>query len=323
MKPSPVAETLRSFLLPGSPRPVRHGTVLVRAPLREPFGVVAFTGWRALSSFDVRPLSCCHDALRTAPTSGLCSTEELVAATQRFRCAPLDAPMGFGSTRSDAAARFRAAQTSWAFRLRVNPAGVPTTRTSRGRQSVSALSGSGVDAGRQTRRSVAAGAGACDPRVAAFRHRPCGAPKGAAGIDRIVAPAPPERGASAASQPPRRAARTQVDPPEGNPRIGPDRPKAIGFDAGRVTSPKGVFATQQPTPKGGAVVRARAPHSSAVARVPLESPLAADSRRPKALVVRAPLVARIPKDAASNPAVRPPKESRRTGEPVGHPKVVR
>jgi len=115
MKPSPMAKTLRSFLLPGSPRPVRHGTVLVRPLLRETFGVVAYTGWRALSSFAARPLSCCHDALRAAPTSGLCSTEELVAATQRFRCAPLDAPMGFGSTRSDAAARFRAAQTSWAF----------------------------------------------------------------------------------------------------------------------------------------------------------------------------------------------------------------
>jgi len=33
------------------------------------------------------------------------------------------------------------------FRPRVNPRGVPTTRTSRGRQSVSALSGSGVEAG--------------------------------------------------------------------------------------------------------------------------------------------------------------------------------
>lgn len=94
-------------------------------------------------------------------------------------------------------------------------------------------------------------------------------------------------------------------------------------DADRVASPKGGFAIRRPTPKGGAVVRAPALHPSAVARVPLESPLAADFRRPKALVVRAPLVSRTPEDAASNPTARPPKESRRTGEPVGHPEVAR
>jgi len=230
MKPSPVAKTLRSFLLPGSLRPVRHGT----SP--RPFSLAGDLRRRLPSPAGVPSRRSLYDRFRVAtmrfatrrpqgfvpPRSPL--RPRSVSAAHRSML-----PWVLGRHVSDAAARFRAAQTCWAFRRASKPAGVPVTRTSRGRQSVSALSGSGVDAGLLTRRSVAAGVGACDPKVAAFRRRPCGSPKGTAGIDRIVAPAPPERGTSAASQPPRRAARTQVDPPEGNPRIGPDRPKAIGF----------------------------------------------------------------------------------------------
>jgi hypothetical protein len=92
----------------------------------------------------------------------------------------------------------------------------------------------------------------------------------------------PKEGPRPQSQPPRRAARTQVDPPEGNPRIGPDHPKVIGFRCRPRRIPEGTLRNPAHDPEGGAVVRAPALHSSAVARVPLESPLAADSRRPKA-----------------------------------------
>jgi len=88
MESSPVAKTLRSVSLPGSRRPNRHRASSFRIRLRSPV-------WRAPSSFVVRPLPCCHGALRAQSTSRLCSTEESVAMAQRFRCAPLDAPMGF------------------------------------------------------------------------------------------------------------------------------------------------------------------------------------------------------------------------------------
>jgi len=54
---------------------------------------------------------------------------------------PLDAPLGFGSTRSDAAARFAPPRHAGRFALRANRFGVPDPNV-RGRQGVSALSGS-------------------------------------------------------------------------------------------------------------------------------------------------------------------------------------
>lgn len=73
----------------------------------------------------------------------------------------------------------------------------------------------------------------------------------------------------------------KVDPPEGNPRTGPDHPKVIGFRCRPRHIPEGTLRNPAHDPEGGAVVRAPALHPSAVARVPLESPLAADFRHPK------------------------------------------
>jgi hypothetical protein len=51
----------------------------------------------------VAPTVPCHHGSSVAPsTSGRCSTEESVAGAKRFRSVRPDAPMGFGSNRSDA-----------------------------------------------------------------------------------------------------------------------------------------------------------------------------------------------------------------------------
>jgi hypothetical protein len=84
-----VANTLRSFPLLGSPA--------IPSPHRTLSDAVAFTGWRALSPFRAVPACVSPRCASRASTSGPSSTEESVAATQRFRCAPPDAPMGFGS----------------------------------------------------------------------------------------------------------------------------------------------------------------------------------------------------------------------------------
>jgi hypothetical protein len=117
----------------------------------------AFTGWRALPPFEVNPLACRHAALSTPSTSGPFSTEESVAATQPFGCAPLDAPMGFGSTRFRCCRAFAPPRR---FRVDVSPRGskpasASPTRKVGGRQGFSALSGSCVRCSPSTRRSSA------------------------------------------------------------------------------------------------------------------------------------------------------------------------
>jgi hypothetical protein len=80
---------------------------------------VAFTGWRALSPFELRSLPCRHGALCCFRPQGLLPPRSPLRSCDVAVARPLDAPLGFGSTRSDAAARFRAAQLS----LDVSPGG--------------------------------------------------------------------------------------------------------------------------------------------------------------------------------------------------------
>jgi hypothetical protein len=63
----------------------------------------AFTEWRALPSLEHRsPVRVATDSSIGSSTSGPSSTGESVAGAERFRPVRPDAPMGFGSTRSDA-----------------------------------------------------------------------------------------------------------------------------------------------------------------------------------------------------------------------------
>jgi len=198
----------------------------------------AFTGWRALSPFDVNPLACRHAALFTPSTSGRCSTEESVAATQPFGCAPLDAPMGFGSTRFfDAAALSRRPDVSV---LDVSPRGskpasASPTRKVEGRQGVSALSGSV--------RPVLAVVPKDDGSPGDGRFQPEGwcapllsiHPEGRKETGRVRLRCVPEGSISASSHNgPRRYSGMPVDPPRGeNPPRRSAHPKALGSTKSR------------------------------------------------------------------------------------------
>jgi hypothetical protein len=180
-------------------------------------GSAAFTGWRALSPFDVDPLACHHAALSTPSTSGLCSTEESVAATQPFGSAPLDAPMGFGSTRFPMLPRVsRRPDLSV---LDVSPRGSnPLQRPrpdSRGRQGVSALSGSCGGAHRRPEGRRLAGDGRF-PTRRLVRAVLLALPRREERARRVRLRCVPERSISAAFHiGPRRYSGMPVDPPRG------------------------------------------------------------------------------------------------------------
>ena len=141
-KPFPLALTLRSFSLSGS-CPTRHRA----SPSKEspPFEGGAFTEWRALPPLERRsPVRVATASSFASSTSGLCSTGESVAESGRCHPVRPDAPMGFGSIRSDVC---RAQGADQPAREVVPPRRFQTVRASaatrewRGRQ-VLGLSGS-------------------------------------------------------------------------------------------------------------------------------------------------------------------------------------
>jgi hypothetical protein len=140
---------------------------------------------------------------------------------------PLDAPLGFGSTRSRCCHAFRVAQScAGRFALRPNRFGVPDPNVE-GRQDVSALSGS------------------VRPKV---RPSPKGGPRTVA-----VAPEPPEGGTSAASLlGPEGIGGMPVDPPGGSSTASVRRPKARGCQRDRDASPKRLVRDPALAPKSGA-----------------------------------------------------------------------
>jgi hypothetical protein len=90
----------------------------------------AFTGWRSLSPFEPRPLACRHAALCCSRPQGLLPPRSPLRSCDVAVARPLDAPLGFGSTRFRRCRAHRAAQLS----LDVSPGGpnrfgVPPTRT--------------------------------------------------------------------------------------------------------------------------------------------------------------------------------------------------
>jgi hypothetical protein len=137
--------------IPGSAHPSkrfppRQQLLRHRGPPRSPDWPVPLVVGRYLPSVLPRP-TC------TPSTSGICSTEESVLDTRRCRRARVDAPMGFGSTRS-CLPRF---PRGWGrtpparIRGRLAPRCVSGPESPK-RQSFSALSGSEDPCDRRTRR---------------------------------------------------------------------------------------------------------------------------------------------------------------------------
>jgi len=189
----------------------------------------------------------------------------------------------------DAAARFAPPSSRWTFRLAGStPLRRPRPETSREGKVFRLRLAPCVDA-------------RVDPKVARaerVRSQPedcCAAappnpfPGGNRSGSNALAPAVPEGIASAASP-----------EPEGSGSAGGSTPRggstaSVRFARRRSVSDEIAARPRRDAPRSSApprraapVVRARAPHPSAVARGPVQNPLAADFPRPKALVVRAP-----------------------------------
>jgi len=301
MESSPVAKTLRSVSLPGSRRPNRHRASSFRIRLRSPV-------WRAPSSFVVRPLPCCHGALRAQSTSRLCSTEESVAMAQRFRCAPLDAPMGFDIDAFRCCRAFpRRPDELDVSPLRASSRGVPGPER-RGEGKVFRLClAPRVPCSAPTRRWAPAGPGSSAVRrLPRFPVPPDRIPEGRERNRSRRAPAHPEGSASAAS---RKTPKGPKDADGSTPKGGstpsaPWHPKALGFR--RIASdPRRDRSRFSARPEG--LRRWFELVLTSLARSPAHlwracSPPTSDARRrghPRATR------AHVPKDAASNLSLDP------------------
>jgi len=215
---SPVANTLRSVPLLDSLRPCRHRASSFRTRSRSPAGVPS-------RRFEPCSLPCRHGALLSSPTSGLSSVEESVAFARRFRCAPARCSLGLWIDSFRCCRAFRAAQTCWTFRL----AGQPLRRP------------------RPERQGKARCFGLVWLRATDGRPSPKGGPCAIA-----VAPAPPERGTSAASHMgPEGIGGMPVDQPGGGSTASVQRPKAEGCRRDRDASPKRLVRDPVLAPKSG------------------------------------------------------------------------
>lgn len=103
---------------------------------------VAFTGWRSLSPLEPHSPACHHAAPHCSRPQGFLPPRSPLRSWDVAVPRPLDAPLGFGSTRSDAAARFALPSSRWTFRLAARTASASPHPNVKGRQGVSALSGS-------------------------------------------------------------------------------------------------------------------------------------------------------------------------------------
>jgi len=245
-----------------------------RSPPRQPDHVVtalvlsdaiAFTDWCALSPFRAGPAAVSPRCaallfdLRAFFRRGVrCDARDVAAAR------PLDAPLGFGSTRSRCCRACRAAQLCWTFRLAARTALASPDPNVEGRQG-------------------------CFGPVWLPRPVPRASPKG--GPQRVaVAPAPPEGSTSAAlHHGPRRTDGMPVDPPrEEVPPRRSRHPKAQGFRRHRDASPKRLVRDPALAPKSGdrwfELVLPILPRSPAYVMV---RPLAADTHARRRARLRA------------------------------------
>jgi hypothetical protein len=254
---------------------------------------VAFTGWRSLSPLERRPLACHHAALHCSRPQGFLPPRSPLRSCDVAVARPLDAPLGFGSTRSDAAARFALPSSRWTFRLAARTASASPHPNVKERQGVSALSGS--------MRS----AFGCPRRDDRARSR---------WLRRISR----RRPASAAS-PTGHEGDASESAPRGDPPRRSVHPKASGFRRHRDASPKRLVRDPALAPKSGGRWFELLP--SVLPRLPaymMERPLAADTHARRRVHLRAtrghpPLreggmlvepVSRIPKDSSEERARR-------------------
>jgi hypothetical protein len=259
MESSPVAKTLRSFSLPGSRRPNRHRAFSFRSRLRSPVGVPP------------RRSSCVRFRVATVRYA-LSRPRGFVPPRSPLRWRSVSAayrsmlPWALISTRSDAAARFRAVQTSWTFRRASELAWRPRTRTSWGRQSVSALSGSSrpkpdrIPEGSERNRSRGGSGASRRKRLGRIRRNPEGF-QGCRWLD-----------------------------PEGKIHpVGPVAPEGARSPTNRIGSPKGPRCDSAHTPKGG--TGGSSSCSPAMRGHPRTSEKPARRRlpTPEGVVIRAPL----------------------------------
>jgi hypothetical protein len=232
---SPVANTLRSVPLLDSLRPCRHRVSSFRTRPRTPAGVPS-------RRFEPCSLPCRHGALLCSPTSGLSSVEESVAAARRFRCAPARCSLGL-----------------WIDSFPILP------RVSR-RPDVLDVSPCGPAASASPTRTSGEGKvfrpclAPCDRRSAFPEGRTvCG--RGGSGTSRRRhlgrIPHGPRRNRWDASG----------SAPRGGSTASVERPKARGADVIATHLRRDSCATQCSLRRTAPVVRARAPHPSAVARV--------------------------------------------------------
>jgi len=225
---------------------------------------------------------------------GLLPSRSPLQARDVSAARPLDAPLGFGSTRSRCCRAFRAAQTRWTFRL----AGQPLRRP------------------RPERRGKARCFGLVWLRATDGRSSPKGGPRAVA-----VAPAPPEGGTSAASHMgPEGIGGMPVDQPGGGSTASVQRPKAQGADVIATHLRRDSCATQCSLRRAAPVVRASALRPLALARVHDGEP--ARRGRPHPEVRSSARHSRAPRRALrSNLSAGIPKDSDRRasrGQPEGH-----
>jgi hypothetical protein len=233
---SSVASTLRSVPLPGSLRPCRHRASSFRTRSRSPTGVPS-------RRFEPRSRPCRHGARALlVDLKALLRRRVRCVARDVAEARSLDAPMGFGSTRSDAAALARCPAFAGHFAWRSDPLRRPSTRTSR--------------EGRVFRPCLApATRTAAHPEGWRERDRGGSGVSRRSRLGRIPPRAPKDwrnaGGTAPRGVPPRRAA-----------------PEGAGADVIATHLRRDSFATRRRSEERRPVVRARAPHPSAVARVP-------------------------------------------------------
>lgn len=235
-------------------------------------------------------------------------------------------PWALISTRSDAAARFRAVQTSWTFRrcerARVASPDPNVVGKAKCFGFVWLLASHARRLPEGGRLPVPARRQSEDCR--GFRSRPIASPKGAKGIGRVWLRRIPKEAPRPHPVEPRRVqgmpmARPRREDPPRQPRG--TRRRSVSDESHRI--PGGSFLRFSAHPEG--LRRWFELVLSSLARSPAHlwracSPPTSDARRrghPRATR------AHVPKDAASNTSLGPPKESQRKGEPFGHPKVIR
>ena len=270
--------------------PCRHRVSSFRTRSRSPTGVPSRRS-------EPRPLPCRHGALRCSPTSGLSSAEESVAmrATLPLRARSM-LPWALDRLVSRCCRARRAAQRCWTFHLAARTALVSLDPNVEGRQGVSALSGS------------------CDPSAASVPEGMIAAGRGGSGISRRrrLGRTPPRA--------PKDRWNASGSAPRGGPTASAPAPEGVGVPASsrRIseetrTRPSARSEERRP------VVRARAPHPSAVARVPDGETARRTHARPEACA-RA-RHSRAPRRVLRRTPRRAPEGVRRAASRGRHPEV--